>query len=108
MSQQGDYSGKYFGDYFGGASGAVGVLEGSVSIRVSARALLSTQPWADINAKSLAKKRKPPIKIGREWADAEEMRRSIALLRQIEEEDEIALALVMSAVPLLGADQWRQ
>jgi hypothetical protein len=62
--------------------------------------------YADANARAYGKRRTAGY--GREYGDAEEMRRSIALLRQIEEEDEIVLALVMSAVPLLGADQWRQ
>lgn len=62
--------------------------------------------WINANARAYGKRRTAGY--GREYGDAEEMRRSIALLRQIEEEDEIVLALVMSAVPLLGADQWRQ
>lgn len=107
MSQQGDYSGKYFGDYLGGSSGTIGVLAGSVSITVSAAGQISTQPWADINARSV-KRKKPAVKVGREYGDADEMRRQIALLRQIEEEDEIVLALVMAAVPLIGENTWRQ
>lgn len=60
--------------------------------------------YADANARSYAKRRTP---YGREYADADEMRRQIALLRQIEHEDEIVLALVTAAVPLLGETTWR-
>lgn len=107
MSQQGDYSGKYFGDYLGGSSGTIGVLVGSASITVSAAGQISTQAWADINARSV-KRKKPAQKIGREYGDADEMRRQIALLRQIEAEDEVVLALVMAAVPLIGDTTWQR
>ena len=62
--------------------------------------------FVDANARAYGKRRTAGY--GREYGDADEMRRSVALLRQIEEEDEIVLALVMSAAPLLGADRWRQ
>lgn len=60
--------------------------------------------WATENARSYAKRRTP---YGREYADADEMRRQIALMRQIEHEDEIVLALVTAAVPLIGETKWR-
>lgn len=60
--------------------------------------------YADANARSYAKRRTP---YGREYADADEMRRQIALMRQIEHEDEIVLALVTAAVPLIGDTKWR-
>ena len=60
--------------------------------------------YADANARSYAKRRAP---YGREYGDADEMRRQVALMRQIEHEDEIVLALVTAAVPLLGETTWR-
>lgn len=60
--------------------------------------------YADANARSYAKRRTP---YGREYADADEMRRQVALMRQIEHEDEVVLALVMAAVPLIGETKWR-
>lgn len=61
--------------------------------------------YADANARGYGKKRTSGY--GREFGDADEMRRQIALMRQIEAEDEIVLALVMAAVPLMGDDKWR-
>ena len=40
--------------------------------------------------------------------DTEDMRRSIELMRRIEEEDEIVLAVVMTAAPILGASKWQR
>lgn len=62
--------------------------------------------YADANARAYGKRRTAGY--GREYGDADEMRRQIALLRQIEEEDEIVVALVMAAVPLIGGSTWRQ
>lgn len=61
--------------------------------------------YADANARAYGKRRTAGY--GREYGDADEMRRQIALLRQIEEEDEIVLALVMAAVPLIEEKTWR-
>lgn len=61
--------------------------------------------WVTANARAYGKRRTAGY--GREYGDADEMRRQIALLRQIEDEDEIVLALVMAAVPLIGEDTWR-
>lgn len=61
--------------------------------------------YADANARAYGKRRTAGY--GRSYDDADEMRRQIALLRQIEEEDEIVLALVMAAVPLIGENTWR-
>lgn len=63
---------------------------------------------AFINANARAYGKRRTAGYGREYGDADEMRRQIALLRQIEEEDEIVLALVMAAVPLIGENTWRQ
>lgn len=62
--------------------------------------------YADANARAYGKRRTAGY--GRSYDDADEMRRQIALLRQIEEEDEIVVALVMAAVPLIGGSTWRQ
>jgi hypothetical protein len=62
--------------------------------------------YADANARSYGKKRTAGY--GRDYSDADEMRRQIALMRQIESEDEIVLALVTAAAPLLGETKWRQ
>ena len=62
---------------------------------------------AFINANARAYGKRRTAGYGREYGDADEMRRQISLLRQIEDEDEIVLALVMAAVPLMGEDTWR-
>lgn len=59
--------------------------------------------WVTANARSYGKARR---QVGRAYTDAEEMRRSLELARRIEEEDEIVLAVVMAAAPILGGHTW--
>lgn len=65
---------------------------------------VSAVDWVAANARAGGRR----VPYGREYTDAQEMRRSVELLRQIADEDEIVVALVMSAVPLLGETRWRQ
>lgn len=53
---------------------------------------------------STRKRRRP---LSPEYSSAEEFDKQVALLQQIEREDEIAIALVMAAMPLIGENKWR-
>jgi hypothetical protein len=59
--------------------------------------------WVAANARSYSRGL-----VGRSYEDTEDMRRSIELMRRIEEEDEIVLAVVMTAAPILGASKWQR
>lgn len=65
----------------------------------------ATVSWVDQNARAYGKKRAALRE--REATDAELMRESIRLARQIEDEDEIILAVVMAATNVLGGQRWR-
>lgn len=79
--------------------------QGFIAVAVPAPAIPPDLAWINANARAYGKRRTAGY--GREYGDAQEMRDSIALLRQIEAEDEVVLALVMAAVPLIGDTTWR-
>lgn len=62
--------------------------------------------WAEQNARSYGKKRTQVAARGP--TDAEIMRADVARLRQIEDEDELVLAVVMAATPILGVAAWQR
>jgi hypothetical protein len=83
----------------------VGFTPRLVAVQGFGAAEAAAVDWVTANARSYGKARR---QVGREYSDAEEMRLSLALARRIEEEDEIALAVVMAAAPILGVSTWHR